>query len=89
MKYFSIGYAEAKALQDVEALRDIMYHFMDDHIQARVEKKLWDAKSIPELFKALKEGEEVFWPDFKYNKTSFKSKRKSGEDLVTYLAELR
>ena len=49
MKYFSIGYAEAKALQDVEALRDIMYHFMDDHIQARVEKKLQDAKTLPEF----------------------------------------
>ena len=77
MKYCSTGYAESQVLEDAVSIRDIMYAFMDNHILARIEKKLQEAKTVVDLYQALNDEKELFWPTFKCHKTLIKSKRKN------------
>ena len=87
--YCTTGFADLDALEDTTAIRSIMKGCREDNVIARCKSKLQCAKNVKELSKVLKDQEEIRWPTQKRLKTLMRIKRKSSEDPMTYLAELR
>ena len=89
--YCMTGFADPDAMEDTTAIMSIMKGSMEDNVivNARCKSKLQSTKNVKELSKVLKDQEEIFWPTQKRLKTLMRIKRKSSEDPMTYLAELR
>ena len=49
MRYCSTIYADSQAVEDAASIRDIMYAFKEDHIVAKIKKKLQEAKKSKAL----------------------------------------
>ena len=62
---------------------------LNDHVTQRCEVKLDAATTVKELYQVLRDQDDILWPLQKRHKTFMRTTRKSSEDPLTYLAELR
>ena len=88
-EYIASGHQEPEANQHTPAVRTILKGFLDENIRQRVERNLDLATSVDELFEILEREEKVFWPIDKRLKSFFSSARKSTDNAMGFLAELR
>ena len=88
-EYIQSGHQDPEANKHTPAVRTILKSFLDENIRQRVERNLDLANSVDELFGVLEKEEQIFWPIDKRLKSFFATTRKSSEDPMGFLAELR
>merc|ERR1711954_602043 len=80
---------DPEAWQHTKTNRNIIKGFIDDHIKQHCESSLEAAKTVEELYKIMEEQEEIFWPQDERLKSFMNTTRKSANDPLTFLSELR
>ena len=88
-EYISSGHTDPEANHHTPTVRAILKGFLDDNIRQRVETSLDLATTVEQLYKILEDQEIIFWPLDKRLKTFFGSSRKSTDDPMGFLSELR
>merc|ERR1711954_399238 len=88
-EYIQSGHQDPEANQHTPAVRTILKSFLDENIRQRTERNLDLANSVDKLFGVLEKEEQIFWPLDKRLKSFFASTRKSSDDPMGFLAELR
>ena len=88
-EYIQSGHQDPEANQHTPGVRTIMKSFLDENIRQRTERNLDLANTVDDLFRVLEREEQIFWPLDKRLKSFFASTRKSSDDPMGFLAELR
>ena len=88
-EYISSGHTDPEANHHTPTVRAILKVFLDEHICQRVETSLDLATTVEELYNILEQQEIIFWPLDKRLKAFFGSSRKSSNDPMGFLSELR
>ena len=88
-EYIASGHTDPEANRHAPTVRTILKSFLDENIGQRVETNLDLATTVDQLFEILEREERVFWPIDKRLKSFFSSTRKSTDDPMGFLAELR
>ena len=88
-EYIASGHTDPEANHHTPTVRTILKGFLDDNIRQRVESSLDLATTVDQLYEILEREEVVFWPLDNRLKAFFGSSRKSTDEPMGFLTELR
>ena len=88
-EYISSGHTDPEANNHTPTVRTILKGFLDNNIRQRVETSLDSATTVDQLYKILEDQEIIFWPLEKRLKAFFGSSRKTHDDPMGFLSQLR
>ena len=88
-EYIASGHTDPEANHHTPTVRTILKGFLDDNICQRVETSLDLAITVEQLYRRLEEQEIIFWTLDKRVNAFFGSSRKSTDDPMGFLSELR